>query len=53
MYSRLTTARMQDDSRDGGGRECLEHILEVERRRTPKPKKFSCEIKDQARFVTL
>ncbi len=26
-----TTAWTQDDSREGGGRECLEHILEVER----------------------
>ena len=25
---------IQDDSRDGGGGECLEHILEVERNRT-------------------
>ena len=25
---------MQDDFKDGGGRECLEHILEVERIRT-------------------
>ena len=68
MYSRLTTAWTQDDSRDGGGtipgmesvessrerrpRECLEHILEVERSRTPKPRKISCGIKDQARSVT-
>ncbi len=29
-----TTAWTQDDSRDGGGREGLEHILEVERIRT-------------------
>jgi len=28
-----TTAWTQDDSRDGGGRECWEHILEIERRR--------------------
>jgi len=33
-----TTAWMQDDSMDGGGREGLEHILEVERRRRPKPR---------------
>ena len=25
-----TTARKQDDSMDGEGRECLEHVLEVE-----------------------
>ena len=49
VYSRLTTARTQDDSRDGGGRECLEPILKVERRRTPKPRKISCGIKDQVR----
>ena len=29
-----TTARVRDDSKDGGGRECLEHIPEVERIRT-------------------
>jgi len=29
-----TTARMQDDSRDGGGSGRLEHVLEVERLRT-------------------
>ncbi len=26
-----TTAWKQDDSMEGGGRECLEHILEIER----------------------
>ena len=40
---------MQDDSRDGGGRECLEHILEVERRWTPKPRKIPCGNKEQVR----
>ena len=41
-----------ESSRERRPRECLEHILEVERRWTPKPKKVSCGIKDQARSVT-
>jgi len=34
QYRLCTTAWMQDDSKDGGGRECQEHILEAERHRS-------------------
>ncbi len=34
LMPRRHDCRMQDDSREGGGREGLEHILEVERLRT-------------------
>ena len=36
-----TTPGKEDDSMDGGGRERLEHVLEVERRGKPKPRSQS------------
>jgi len=35
---RYTTTWMEDDSKDGGGRECQEHILEVESHREQRPR---------------